>query len=149
MAKTILVGGIPGGRTSTVNTTQFWTLGGATATTGTETDKQVIFRSAGTISNFYFNLQVNGITGTTVFTVMKNAAAGNSTVSFTAAGTAEDTTHTDVIAAGDKLDWKSVPGGATGTFQFNSLSVIFNATTNTISRMIYDDAAQVIAAAAA
>ena len=105
MAKTLL-GWAVGSSTvaSTANTTQYWyPIGsGSVAADTTETNKQIIFRNAGVISNFYVVLSSNGVTGTTTFTIRKNATTDlTSTVSFTGTGEAEDTTHTDSVAAGD------------------------------------------------
>ena len=50
-------------------------------------------------------------------------------------GVFEDTTNTDTIAAGDEYNLRSVTG-AGGTLTIGALSVIFNATTNCVSKLI-------------
>ena len=49
-------------------------------------------------------------------------------------GTFEDTTNTATVAAGDKLDYRSISGG-TGTMSFSIMSTVFTATTDTVSRI--------------
>src|SRR5690349_5238434 len=130
---------------STANTTQFWVAAGAgggnSAVSTTEANAQTLHKNAGTLSSLTFSLQTNSIAGgSTVFTIRKNSADGNMTISVAASTTgnfSEGTPHTDTIAAGDKISLKSVPGGATGTFGLTTLSTTFTNTSSndTISRL--------------
>ena len=134
-----------GSQTSTTNTTEFWPIfGGGFGAGGsgtinpspTETDLQVIFRSAGTLSNMWIRLTANSTSSTTV-TSRKNAAPGNQSISVgaSATGTFTDSTHTDTIANGDKVAIRTVPA-ATGSFTMSLNAFTFAATTDTVSRLV-------------
>ena len=79
----------------------------------------------------------NTINGTSTINVRKNAAnAGLSlTIGHNATGTFENTTPTDTVtvAAGDKLNYQTVPGAATGTINLTILSVLFEPNYNRYS----------------
>jgi hypothetical protein len=123
--------------TSTANTTQFWPIGGSMVANATETNLQAVVRSAGTYHGMNISLTANSVNTNTVFTFRKGAADGNQTVTFatTVIGTSQDTTHTDVVAAADKIDIASVPG-TTGTFSINTITSLFDSTTNFSTRQI-------------
>jgi hypothetical protein len=130
LAKTI--NGASGSSTaSTANTTQYWFPLGSMETGTTESQKQIILRSTGTISNIRVAITANSIaSGTTTFKLRKNAASGNGSVTITASttGVYEDTTNTDTIAAGDKICFMTTPGAATGTITLSNVGYTFDAT---------------------
>ena len=142
MSKSILTTG--GGPTVTVaNQTLYWPLAVTSieAPSNIETDKQILHRTAGTLSKLYVRITANTINGTSTINVRKNAAnAGLSLpIGPNATGTFENTTPTDTVtvAAGDKLNYQTVPGAATGTMNLTILSVLFEptTTTDTVSRL--------------
>src|SRR6266496_390107 len=112
---------------SSVNTTTYVSLFGAGSYDTTEVNSQLIYRTAGRFSNLWLMLSFNTVGGTSTFTFMKNTVAGNQVVSVGASATGkfEDTTNADTIAAGDKIDVKFVPGGATGNHTLTALSMLF------------------------
>ena len=69
-------------------------------------------------------------------TVRKNTADAAMTLTITAAttGVFEDTTNTVTVAAGDKMNYKTISGG-TGTMSLGIISCIFTATTDAVSRL--------------
>jgi hypothetical protein len=84
--------------------------------TATEGDKQVIYRSPGRITGLYMRIATN-TNGASTATLRKNTAVGNNTLSIGASATGEfeDTTHSDTIAAGDKLALQVVTGAGGST----------------------------------
>jgi len=102
----------------------------------TEANMQVTYRTAGTLSKLWVKVQTNSVNGNTTITVRKNAADGNMTVTFPASttGIMRDTTNTDSVAAGDKLNFKIVSAGSSGNIKFFAASTVFSATTNTAIR---------------
>lgn len=135
MAKVLLVSG-DAPTATTAGATQYWPLGisGISAST-VETNKQIIYRTPGVLSNLYIRVTANTTSIASSVFVRNNAANTAMTVSIPIAtsGVFEDTTHTATIAAGDKLDYRSISGG-TGTMSFSIMSAIFAATTDTVSR---------------
>jgi hypothetical protein len=138
MPKTILTtGGIP--TATTANTIQYWPLA-VTSIEGpsaTEANKQILHRSPGTLSQLYVKVTANTINATSTIIVRKNAAdTGLSlTVGANATGAFENTIDTISVAAGDKLNYQTTPGAATGTMSISVLSVLFEATINTVTRL--------------
>jgi hypothetical protein len=103
----------------------------------TETNRQVIYRTPGTFSQLYVRVTASTTNATSTVRTRKNAATnGNLSVSIGAAATGafEDTTNTDAVTAGDKWVYQSVSGGS-GTMTISVLSILFNATTNTVTRI--------------
>jgi hypothetical protein len=119
MVKTWNVGTYPGTDFgSSANTTQYWMMAAGlfAQASATETQMQVLWRSAGTASNLYVRLHSNTIAGTTTFTLRKNAADTAMVISVGASASGHFTdSNTVSIAAGDKLCVKSVPGAAPNT----------------------------------
>lgn len=93
----------------------------------TETNREIAFNSAGTLSKFLVYIGASG-TGVSL-TVRKNNADTALTVSpGSSSGLFEDTTNTVSVAAGDKISVKVVT--TTGP-TINQISLVFDATTNT------------------
>src|SRR6266496_6185627 len=122
---------------SPVNTTSYASIFGAGSYDTIEVDSQLIYRTAGRFSNLWLMLSFNTVGGTSTFTFMNNTVAGNQVVSVGASATGkfEDTTNADTIAAGDKIDVKFVPGGATGNHTLTALSMLFLPSTATNSSL--------------
>jgi hypothetical protein len=143
MGKTILTNnGSGSGGTTTANTSNnfFQLSNGWIVRRNTEATSQIVYRTAGTISNVYVRVTANSNAGSVTFRTRKNAANGNAsiTIAASATGTFEDTSNTDTVAAGDKMCYQSTIGGATGTMNYSLLSCIFDASTNYISRLACD-----------
>jgi hypothetical protein len=120
----------------TSTATTWYTISGAVSDNWTpETPAQCTYRTAGTFSNLWYNIITNGKAQTLVTILRKNLASVNQTITVgsTATGTFVDSTHTDAIVAGDKLDLQ-FPFTAAGTFTLAVRSMIFAATTNTVTR---------------
>ena len=102
-----------------------------------EAQTQVTYRTAGILSNLWVRVSLNLILdGASTIRVRKNGANGNQVVSFAASttGTAEDTTNTDSVAAGDELNYSVVIGGTTGNFFPRLLNILFAASSDTVIR---------------
>ena len=84
---------------------------------GTDPPTQILYRSPGTLSKLYVRVTANSNVGSVTLRVRKNGANGNMFVTIPAGATGafEDTVNTDTVAAGDKLNYQSTTGGATGT----------------------------------
>lgn len=89
-------------------------LSSGTAIT-TETSAQTVIRAAGTMRKLHIRLTTNARTTTSTLRFRKNAANGNGVVSVTSGqtGVLTDSTNTDTVAAGDKVNLSYVTG--TGT----------------------------------
>ena len=115
----------------------------------TEANITTIWRTGGTLSNLYINILTNDRAAST-FRTRKATANANLVVSITGSTTGkfEDTSNTDTVTAGD--DWHvSLATGAGGTvFTVKIISVLFSATTNTVS-MIGGAASTSVATASA
>src|SRR3990167_11137323 len=88
----------------------------ANSTTGdnlTEANRQITYRSAGTLSNLWVNVDSNTLDGTTTIRTRINGANGAQSVSFASSttGIAEDTTNSDTIVAGDEVNYSLVTAG--------------------------------------
>lgn len=125
--KTILVNSMDSVSTSTANTTQYLGLYGTSGFSGTEVNRQTLMRTVGTASNLFMILTANTIAATSTLNFRKNAVNGSQTLSIASntTGSFEDTTHTDSIAAGDKITVQFVPGAATGTVSVTIVSILF------------------------
>lgn len=124
--------------TSTANTTEYWNAIGDQVKGTTETNQQILIRSAGTLTKLYVRVTANTIAGTTTFRTRINATTnGNLSVSIgsSATGAFEDTTNSDTIAAGDKICFQSVPGAATNTMSIGLYTVFYGVSGTTISRV--------------
>ena len=104
-------------------------IGGAPETT--EANIQTLVRNAGTLSKLLTNFNNQGGDPVTLRS-RKNGANGNLTVSYSTSetGVKEDTSNSDTIAAGDKINY-FLDCGATVAYGFNFISTIYDATTNT------------------
>lgn len=80
---------------------------------------------AGTLSHMAARSASNARNGDTVFTLRKNGADATSTVTIPSSTTGSfvDTTHSDSVADGDDINYKSVRGGTTGTITLQSISI--------------------------
>ena len=128
---------------STANTTQYWPAQGYLKPTTTEANAQIILRSAGTLSNMLVYVPANSVAGTSTFRSRKNVTNGGQSVSVgsSATGTFEDTTNTDTITAGDKVNLQTVPGATTNTYTLQIISFLYAATTNTYAMHATNDVA--------
>jgi hypothetical protein len=118
--------------------TNYLSLNGSNQNNTTETRKQVIMRSAGVWSDLRVRIQTNSTTGSSTVKSRINAADGTQIVTIGAGATGlfSDTTNSDSIAAGDKINWKVTPGSA-HTLLPSSVSSSFAATSNTVKKMIH------------
>ena len=112
-------------------------MGGMSTLSGAEVNRQITYRTAGTISRLYVMALNNTTTASSTVTVRKNGADTLMTVTIPAGTntTIEDSIHSETIASGDRLSAKIVSGG-TGTFRLAICSVIFNATNNCVVKIV-------------
>src|SRR5262245_35474077 len=102
-----------------------------------EDRRYVLFREAGTFSDLSVNVSANTTTANSTVTLRKNATTdGNLTLTIGsgATGMFEDTAHTDSSAAGDKWATRIIAGATGTTLTLRAVSVLFGATSNTMSR---------------
>jgi hypothetical protein len=100
-----------------VNVSSYATPGATlTETISTEAQAQVPYHSAGTVSGLWVMVNSNGITANSTVRVRINGVNGNEVVTIGSGVTGEvrDTTHTDTINSGDKIDYL-ITAGASGT----------------------------------
>lgn len=104
--------GTPVGTSASTTGASFFSMSGAQgvwATLSSEDHRvQTLVRAGGTLK--YLQCFVGSSGGGVTVTSRKNTAAGNQTLSTTASTLVDDTTHTDSVAAGDKINYKA--GGA-------------------------------------
>lgn len=102
------------------------------ANNSTETTQQVTYRTVGTFTNLLANCSSH--TSNTVLTLRNNAGgtAGNETVTLSATGIVEDTTHNDTVTAGNKYDIQLSALASTVAV----IAITYAATTNTACRIM-------------
>ena len=138
MAK-ILLSAVRGrNNTSTTNagSTQYWWLANSSLSPSTTVaQRDVTWRTPGTISKLYVRITANSTSQSGVVVVRKNGVDSALTLSVPAGttGVFENTTDTVTVADGDELVYKTISFG-TGTFTLSLISVIFDATTNIVAR---------------
>lgn len=136
MSSTITIASRSTGTQGTSSTTYF-PVAGTLGQAGTETVAQQTFRTAGTLKNLYFRVIANTITATSTVRSRVNTANGaqSASIGSSTTGEFEDTSNTDTISAGDEANG-SLTTGATGTTITPSISsFLFDATTNTTSKL--------------
>lgn len=119
-------------------TTYYWAGSGpASIANTTETNRQVVIRTAGTASKLYINLIAND-RGASTLTFRKNAGDGTQAIAITAAtaGKFEDASGTDALVAGDLIGYQLVTGSGGSTFTFNAINHLFASGTNTSQRLV-------------
>jgi len=133
MSKTLLVTAFPnGGSNTTAGATEYYWLVGHINKSSTEAQRDILFRTAGTLSGLYVRVQTNATSASSTVRTRKNASNGSQTITIGSAATGEfeDTTNTDSVSAGDKLCVQTITGTG-GAINFRSQSTIFDATTDT------------------
>src|SRR5439155_10093157 len=118
---------------ASASTTYLPIAASAANTNTTETNQQVLYRLAGTLSKGYMRVTTNARNATSYQTRI-NAADGNILISVGAGltGAFTDNVNTDAVAAGDKLTWKFTMGTGTNNLIYSYIGVVFAATTNTV-----------------
>lgn len=106
-----------------------------TANFGTIVDNENIVRTAGVYSLLYARVVAND-RGASTFRFRKNGADGTMTAPIGASltGEFEDTSNTDTVAAGDKVNFQLVTGAGGTTFITTIGRIVFSATTGTVNR---------------
>lgn len=103
--------------------------GTAIATTDTT---GILMPVAGTLQFAYAGADTNTVNGNTTFTIMKNSVASAfAVVMGSAATSANDTSSTLSVAAGDRISIRVVTAGSSGTLTRPMFSIALNATVNT------------------
>jgi hypothetical protein len=140
----IIASSSPLGITTTVNTTTYQSFGGRLANSSTESFVQTTMQDAGTFQNMYWRVSSNAITGGASTVNFRDNAGGTATtqtfpIAAGSTGEFEDILHSDTITAGHKYNFQFVPGDTTHTLVFLITRVLFNATTDTVTRLASDD----------
>lgn len=112
--------------------------GAHTSPSATETERQVVIRSAGTTSRLAIMVTAND-RGASTLRMRKNTANGNQVAAITAATTGlfEDAINTDAFVATDLFNYELTTGAGGTNFIYNNISHLFSATTNTSQRLVY------------
>jgi hypothetical protein len=128
-------------RATAASSTQYWVLGTGplTGVTAANEPSVAIPYPAGTFSNLYLRVTASTTVNPIIFTVRKNGADTAMTITIPAGATGvfEDTTHSFSINAGDKVNYKTA-ASTTGTISISVMSIIFDATTNCVSKLVAD-----------
>jgi hypothetical protein len=140
MVKTILSaarGNSGSGTVAAGATGYFWPGTSSMQTSPTETSREVTWRTPGTISKLYFRIVVNSSTAPSTLRLRKNGADSGMGQSIPAGTTGffEDTVNTVTVSAGDKLAYQLICG-AGGAISCSLISVIFDASTNCVNRLV-------------
>lgn len=108
---------------------------GANAVTSGEANIATKVNIAGVLSHWAINVIVSGASNTQTVQIRKNAAAGNNTIaapgSTAGLGIFKDTTHTDSVAAGDKINWRVTGGNFLQNWETGSTAIEYSATSDT------------------
>jgi hypothetical protein len=140
MANSLMVGfdNGSGDLTQSSTTQSFWMFNGClmnfkssyTSSGNTESFTEIEY-TAGTLSNLWVRV-VTAASSTSTALLRHNAANGNETISISAStGTFTDTTHTDSISSGDKIDMAVTPGST--ALHIEVAAVVFAASSNTVT----------------
>lgn len=102
-----------------------------------EAGANTTFRSGGVLSNLYAKVYANTRGTSSVITRKDATSDGAQALSITASTTGEfqDVTNTDTVTAAEQWCFKLVTGAGGTTFLITVLSVVFTATTNTVSKI--------------
>ena len=117
---------------------QYWWLGQASAPGITiEANRAIPWGVPGVFSKLYVRIIANTTSTLSAIIVRKNGVdtALQAIIPAGTTGVFEDTTNEVNIVAGDKINYRHSIGG-TGSFQFSVLSVIFDATTNCVTKLV-------------
>jgi hypothetical protein len=123
---------------TTAGQTQYWFVGNAILNPSTvEVNRRTPWRSTGVLSKLLVKVIANTTSLASSLYLRKNGIDTDLGVTIAAGfvGVKEEITIDVSIAAGDALVYKSVSGG-TGTLTFSVISIIFNATTNCVTKQI-------------
>lgn len=129
--------------TAAFNVTTYFSLSNSTAST-TELNRQIKLRAAGVSSKLDVYISANTIaTSATTVRTRINTANGGQSVSIGAGltGFFSDASGTDTIAAGDNFCYQFVTPNTSGSITLRACSVLFAATTNTVSQFATTDTA--------
>ena len=142
MAKTILTtsrGNFAALGVTTAGATQYWKLANTALLGSTsEPTQELPYQTAGTFSKLYVRIIANSTSAPSTLTVRKNRANTPMTIPIPMGfiGELDDAVNTLTVVPGDKLDYRTVSGG-TGTFTMSLISVIFDATTNCVTKFAF------------
>ena len=102
----------------------------------TESNRIMIWRTGGVLSNLYILILTND-RGTSTLRTRKTTSNANVVVSITASTTGEfeDAVNTDAVTAGDNWHASLVTGSGGTTFTFGPTHILFAATTNTMQKL--------------
>ncbi len=115
---------------SSASTTLFYQFFGPSGV-ATESQVQIQFNHACVLQQLQIVCTTKGRSKADTVTLRKNAANGNLTVSVTGTGTFEDNTHTDSIAANDKVDFSITTGSGSGADNFRLVAMEQSSTDST------------------
>lgn len=123
---------------NSVSAARYFQLGGGCLASPnvTEAAVQVKHRTPGTLTELYCNVVTNDRASSTVRTRVNGSNGGLSlTVTGSTTGVFRDTSGSDTITAGDLLAYQITPGAGGTTFTIGPLATVFEATTDTVTRL--------------
>lgn len=122
-------GGVAGTTTTTASQTTYAMVANSmlSFSFSTEGDAQFPCVPGGTFSGMSVMADTNGSTNATTINFRNNGAGGNQTVSISGGvtGTFTDSTHSDVVSAGNKYCLQQVTGSGTVSFRANAVGMAF------------------------
>lgn len=116
-------------------TRYFRLASGSLVADATETNRQVVYRTAGTVSKVAVRVSTNATTGNSTFKVRINAADGNISITVTSGttGVFEDNSNTDTVSSTDLLAYEFIPGSVNNVL-LTWVRCLFAASSNTVIR---------------
>jgi hypothetical protein len=142
MAKTILTtsrGNFAATGITTAGGTQYWKLANTALFSSTsEATQEIPYQTPGTFSKLYVRIIANSTSAPSTLMVRKNRVDTAMTIPIPAGyvGELQDSANLVAIVAGDKMDYRTISGG-TGTFTMSLISLIFDATTNCVTKFAF------------
>ena len=109
---------------------------GWTNSEGIEANRQITYRTAGTLSLLYIYISTNNLNGTSTFKTRKNGGDGSMSISIngSATGDFEETEDTDSVSVGEEWGVVLVAGGSSGTILARLSTTVFDASSDTVIR---------------
>lgn len=135
MAKVLQAQGFASVSVGASSTQNYYIGQGGAVSSSSETVVTLIHRSPGVYSNAYVRVITND-RGVSTWTVRKNLANGNESVSIGASTTGEfqDSVNTDTVSAADTFNFRLSTGAGGTAFIISTAGISFAATTDTVER---------------
>lgn len=125
-----VAGNVAGQKVTNNGGRDHYVLAGVLRQETTEATTQFTCRSAGTLKNLFVYLSANSKTATSTFGTRIEGADGNLTISIAGAATGmfEDTTNSDTISSGNRINYSMLHGASAGSVTYRQMGVEFEST---------------------